>query len=202
MIRTGDSMMTDDDIFADGIDGIHGLRRRERTRLWFRALLQVNDIPDHLRSAIELAPHLAVTAPDLVEAVRIHAVRPGDDHYTDLLVGEFTSDVVLDLRPEMSTEERESRIRRRLGAEVDAAPVAAEPPAQDVREPLTDWRQVPRNAPTLLLSATELLDGRRPGPILGPGYQYRVFSAAEASPGSKSCRTMVRQLMATATRSI
>ena len=43
------------------------------------------------RHAIELAPHLAVTAPDLVEAVRIHPVRPEHNVYTDLPVGEFTS---------------------------------------------------------------------------------------------------------------
>jgi hypothetical protein len=49
--------------------------------------------------------------------------------------------------------------------------------------PLTDWRFVPRNAPTLLLAATALLDGRRPGPILAPGCQYRILSASDGVVG-------------------
>lgn len=176
-----------DDIFADGIDGVHGLRRRPHTRLWFRALPPVEIVPDHLRAAIQLDPHLTVTAPDLVESTRIRAVHAEPNSQTDLLVGERpaedTSDAVVSEQPSLSTEERQTRMLRRLGSHLSIAPIAAEPAADQVREPLTDWRLVPRNAPTLLLSATELLDGRQPGPILGPGKRYRVFSAAEGVVG-------------------
>jgi hypothetical protein len=56
----------------------------------------------------------------------------------------------------------------------------AEEPAQTA---LTDWRIVTRNAPTLLLASTSMLDGRQPGPILGPGSEYRVLSAVDGIVG-------------------
>src|SRR5215203_5915785 len=172
-----------DDLFADGIDGIHGLCRRERTRLWYRAMPQTEIIPDHLRVAIEHSPHLTVTAPDLVEAVRIHAVYSGLDAFTDLLVGEGPTmnltDALIDIEPALTVEERQSRMLRRLGTHLDIEPIdGADAPTSSV-EPLTDWRSVPHNAPTLLLSETALFDGRRPGPILAPGCQYRMLSAVE-----------------------
>jgi len=175
-------MKVDSGIIADGTDGIRGLRRRERTRLWFRTLPAVETIPDHLRRAIELAPHPTVTAPDLVESDQTHAVSAG----TDLLVGEWLiaeqGDAVLDVQPALTTTERQDRIRRRLGTQLDAPLIDPEPtPARP--EPLTDWRMVPRNGPRFVLSATEVLDGRRPGPRFGPGCRYRVFSAAEGIAG-------------------
>lgn len=177
-----------EDIFADGIDGVHGLRRRARTRLWYRALPPVDTIAEHLRVAIEHAPHLTVTAPDLVDAVRIHAVHANSNDFTDLLVGEWPSeeidtDSVVSQGPALSTEERQSRMLRRLGSQHDIAPVAVAPIVTDIPEPLTDWRFVPRNAPTLLLASTALLDGRRPGPILAPGNKYRVLSAEDGVVG-------------------
>jgi hypothetical protein len=177
-----------EDIFADGIDGVHGLRRRARTRLWYRALPPVELMADHLSVAIEHAPHLTVTAPDLVDAVRIHAVHVNSNDFTDLLVGEWPSeeidgDSVVAEQPALSTEERQTRMMRRLGAQHDIAPVTVDPVVADMPEPLTDWRFVPRNAPTLLLASTVLLDGRRPGPILSPGSKYRVLSAEDGVVG-------------------
>ncbi|MCC6790736.1 MAG: hypothetical protein IT336_03570 [Thermomicrobiales bacterium] len=174
-----------EDIFADGIDGVHGLRRRARTRLWYRALPPVESIADHLRVAIEHAPHLAVTAPDLVDAVRVHPIH---NDFTDLLVGEWPSeeidgDSVIAEQPALSTEERQTRMLRRLGSQHDIAPVPADPVVGDLPEPMTDWRIVPRNAPTLLLASSALLDGRRPGPILAPGAKYRVLSAEDGVVG-------------------
>lgn len=184
----GDIANMNDDIFADGIDGVHGLRRRARTRLWYRALPPVETIADHLRVAIEHAPHLAVTAPDLVDAVRVHAIYGGSNDFTDLLVGEWPSeeidtDSVVAEQPALSTEERQSRMLRRLGSHHDIAPVAAEQTIEEMPAPLTDWRRAPRNAPTLLLAASALLDGRRPGPILSPGSQYRVLFAEDGIVG-------------------
>ena len=176
-----------DDLFADGIDGIHGLRRRERTRLWSRATPPREIIPNHLRVAIEHAPHLTVTVPDLVESARIHAVFSGRQAFTDLLVCEGPAakmtDALIDVQPALSTEERQTRMLRRLGAQHDIEPLADNQKPASAPEPLTDWRWVPHNAPTLLLSETALLDGRRPGPILAPGCQYRVLTAVEGVVG-------------------
>ena len=52
-------------------------------------------------------------------------------------------------------------------------PKAAEP------EGLTGWRDAPRYCPILLLSANAILDGRIPGPILGPGTKYRILTVTE-----------------------
>jgi hypothetical protein len=181
-----------DDIFADGIDGVHLLRRRRRTRLWFRALPPLEEeIPEHLRLAIEHAPHLAVTAPDLVEAVKIHPVAVRTEAaQTDLLIDllpdvQATTDLLIDQGPAISPAERQTRMLRRLGQSphLHIAPVPEESARFEMPEPLTDWRTVPTHAPTLLLSSSKLLDGRRPGPILGPGRKYRIFLAAEGVVG-------------------
>ena len=37
-----------------------------------------------------------------------------------------------------------------------------------------EWRTVPSSAPSLLLSATDLLDACNPGPVLRPGARYRI----------------------------
>lgn len=165
----------DDALFADGIDGVHGLRRRARTRLWFRALPKVDTVPDHLREAIENAPHLTVTAPELVQAVRVHAVHDSQPVGTDLLISEEPGRT----EPLLSPEERQERLRRRLGNQHQMSGA----PAQPQTTALTDWRVVRRNAPTLMLAATSLLDGRKPGPILGPNCEYRVVSANDGVVG-------------------
>lgn len=46
----------------------------------------------------------------------------------------------------------------------------------EVGETLTEWRDSPRHCPVLLLSASSLLDARNPGPLLGPGTQYRIIT--------------------------
>src|SRR5262249_10987593 len=67
-----------------------------------------------------------------------------------------------------------TRQARRLGQPEtsSAAPkdqtVVPRPPVEE------DWRTVPAGAPSLLLSATDLLDARSPGPVLRPGARYRV----------------------------
>ncbi len=165
----------DDALFADGIDGVHGLRRRARTRLWFRALPPVDTVPDHLREAIENAPHLTVTAPELVQAVRVHAVQDSQPVGTDVLISEETGRT----EPLLTPEERQERLRRRLGNQHQLSAS----PAQPQTAALTDWRVVRRNAPTLMLAATSLLDGRKPGPILGPNCEYRVVSANDGVIG-------------------
>jgi hypothetical protein len=176
-----------DELFADGVDGIHGLRRRARTRLWYRTLPPVELIPEHLRAAIQNAPHLNVTAPDLVQVARVQALQGSFDDFEDTFLGEWPADlpnVSINDDVVLSSHERQTRLLRRLGAEFDPAAMTAEPPAAEAAEaPLTDWRIVARNAPTLLLASTNMLDGRQPGPILGPGREYRVLSAVDGIVG-------------------
>lgn len=177
-----------DNIFAGGIDGVHGLRRRARTRLWYRALPPVDGIVERLRVAFELAPNLTVTDPDLIDAMRVRAIGLDSGDQTDLLVDERPSeeidtDTVVSERPSLSDEERRIRMLRRLGSHHDIGPVSADDPATEQPQALTDWRLVPRNAPSLLLASSALLDGRRPGPVLAPGSQYRVVSAEAGIAG-------------------
>jgi len=169
------SEIMDDALFADGIDGVHGLRRRARTRLWFRALPPVNTVPDHLREAIENAPHLTVTAPELVQAVRVHAIPVTHGGQTDSIIREEPARI----EHHLTSEERQERMLRRLGNQHQLSGIAPRPQTAA----LTDWRVVRRNAPTLMLAATSLLDGRKPGPILGPNCEYRVVSANDGVIG-------------------
>jgi hypothetical protein len=177
----------DNELFVDGVDGVHGLRRRERTRLWYRALHPSDLIPDHIRAAIQNAPHLTVTAPDLVEIARVQPVRGGVADEQDTFLGEWPADLPKDGEREdvtLSAHERQTRLLRRLGAQFDPTTMTAD--LQLPAEPataLTDWRIVARNAPTLLLASTSMLDGRQPGPILGPGSEYRVLSADDGVVG-------------------
>jgi len=57
------------------------------------------------------------------------------------------------------------------------APVVKPAPTR-VAAPLVaeadEWRTVPSSAPSLLLSATDLLDACNPGPVLRPGARYRI----------------------------
>src|SRR5690606_17164351 len=98
------------ELFEEGIDGVHGLRKRERTRLWYRAMPEVLTVPDHLRIAVENAG-LNVIAPDLVDAVRVHPVDLMPEHGTDVLV---------DIWPEL----RETQMLAEDGAAGSAAAVS------------------------------------------------------------------------------
>jgi hypothetical protein len=78
---------------------------------------------------------------------------------------------------------------RRLG-HTEAAAQQATVLAAAVPEPDTapaavaeNWQTVPDSAPSLLLSATDLLDARDPGPVLSPGARYRVASVQNGVVG-------------------
>jgi hypothetical protein len=78
---------------------------------------------------------------------------------------------------------------KRLGRVDAAAQRTAVLPAVDpepVKSQVTrweGWRIVPDSAPSLLLSATDLLDARDPGPVLSPGARYRVASVQNGVVG-------------------
>lgn len=130
------------------IDGIDTLRRRERTRLWYRREPSPTSVLD------ETAGNESVSA-DEVDASMTGRRSLG----TDRLVRESVSlSANLKKALEVATEEPKTTS------------------ADRGTEALTSWRDAPTHCPVLLLSASPLLDARNPGPILGPGKRYRVLS--------------------------
>src|SRR4051794_10365145 len=131
-----------DDLFADGIDGVHGLRRRGRTRLWYRSMPQVEVVPECLRTAIQHAAHLNVVSPELLDAVNLYPFMreepAADDGGFDL--GSLIPPVA---EATVSAAERQERILRRLGMHEIVPATEAHARSSSVLEPLTDWRTVP-----------------------------------------------------------
>ena len=169
----------DDALFADGIDGIHGLRRRERTRLWYRSFQE----SDFQFTAQQVQAEQAID--EIVESA-----DATEDDYSQDAIDAFLSEWVADaeaVRTEtpaaISGEERQERILRRLGEFHQIKPVAVDEPIPAKRSieriAITGWRNVPRNAPMLMLSNSSMLDSKTAGPILGPGSRYRVLSAED-----------------------
>ena len=72
------------------------------------------------------------------------------------------------------------RTMQALQSTLDQADTEVPPVAPEFDgETLTGWRDAPKYCPILLLSANPILDARVPGPILGPGTQYRIVSLAD-----------------------
>jgi len=130
-------------------DGIDGLRKREITRLWFR----MGDEGEWAEAAA--TPR---------SAVRVIKAETNSLHGTDTLIREI-------VQPSQNLIELKELL------ELTAEDVLVDGPATDVK-PLTDWRDTPSSCPVLLLSATQILDARNPGPILGPGTQYRLLNVS------------------------
>jgi hypothetical protein len=127
-------------------DGIDGLRKRERTRLWFR-------MGDDGEGAVD------ATKPG--SDVRVITARTNSLHGTDTLIREI-------VQPSQNLIEL-----KELLEQIDEDVIVDESKAQ-VRA-ITDWLDTPSACPVLLLSATPILGARNPGPILGPGTRYRVL---------------------------
>ncbi len=141
---------------AEPIDGVDVLMKRDRTRLWYRS-----------KSPIEMtvSPIEALSQGKPVSAVRIVRAEPAPAHHTDRLVRETVA------RPRITAE---------LAALLDEHSAAMDVEAEfDEANALTDWRDAPTHCPVLLLSASPILDARNPGPILGPGTQYRILSVTD-----------------------
>lgn len=131
-------------------DGIDGLRKRPQTRLWFR----MGD-----------AGEWSEVAANPASAVRV--IRPDTDslHGTDTLIRE----IVQPSRNLIELKELFEQTAEDSATNVQNAP----------SKPMTDWLETPSAGPVLLLSATQILDARNPGPILGPGTQYRVLDVID-----------------------
>lgn len=175
-----------DRLFEEGIDGVHGLRRREHSRLWYRATTEDEIVSEHVRSAIQNAPHLSVVAPELLAAARQTPVDGWYGETHDVVIHEWPVDAPSVAAPVAfgTSDDRQERILRRLGEQhnIQPAPVV-HIEHETPQAAITDWRNVPANAPTLLLAASSLLDGRMPGPILGPGTTYRILSTGDGIIG-------------------
>ncbi len=130
------------------IDGIDGLHKRDRTRLWYRAKSPI---------ASSLTPVEALAAGMPLPAFRI-----------------IKSEPVTATQPERAPR---TRITAELAAILDSTPAPAQTDTLvDETQALTDWRDAPAHCPVLLLSASPILDARNPGPILGPGTRYRILA--------------------------
>lgn len=133
------------------IDGVDLLRKRARTRLWYRQRAE----PVETISALE-----TLAQGGAVSAVRIIKGDPAPRSLgTDRLVRDSAS--------------LKANLRKAVGETADGI---EQPSANPSAPALTDWRDAPSHCPVLLLSASTLLDARNPGPILGPGARYRIMS--------------------------
>ncbi|MDQ2683993.1 MAG: hypothetical protein M3Y37_10750 [Chloroflexota bacterium] len=133
---------------SDMIDGVDGLHKRDRTRLWYRARSPID-------SSLTRAEALPAGKP--LSALRIiKAESP---------------------TPSEQARPPRTRITAELAAILDSAPAPAQTDTLiDESHALTEWRDAPVHCPVLLLSASSILDARNPGPILGPGTSYRILS--------------------------
>lgn len=168
----------DDVMFEDGVDGIHGLRRRERTRLWYRALPPAETLADAARAAAQYDAYLS-------EGGSLAAVEPEiSQDVIDTFLDEWTAEATVPASSEataLTTDERRERLLRRLGTFHDITPVDRSATVAPVveRTAITAWRNVPRTAPTLLLAQSPLLDRIAAGAVLAPGTAFRVLSAED-----------------------
>ena len=163
------------------MDGAPVLRKRQHTRLWYRA------IP---------GPAAVTARPAANQSVDIAG---DDDIFADeaawaeilaepLAIAPPSAPVAAPAVVSVPAPVESGRHVKRLGR-IDAAaqqtavlPSAVLAPATPAPI-LDDWRTVPDAAPSLLLSATELLDARNPGPVLRPGARYRVASVQNGVVG-------------------
>lgn len=142
------------------VDGVHVLRKRRRTRLWYRQL------PESGRTVPRDAS-VAPTGPlsSAIEAAWAELLSEMPDEPAPAMPSPQPVAEPAPAEPVPPT--------RRLGQ--PGAPLAPTDQTAVLRPPVADeWRVVPDGAPSLLLAATELLDARKPGPVLRPGARYRV----------------------------
>src|SRR5689334_12701067 len=129
-------------LFGEGFDGLHGLRRRERTRLWYRAIRAAES---------ETLPDNAASSAGVVEG----PASAEEDGFSQQEIDAFFDEWAADLKAmraqtpaELTPEARQQRILRRLGEcavvpEADVEIVAA--PRTRQRVGISGWRNVPIN---------------------------------------------------------
>ncbi|HEY7035654.1 MAG TPA: hypothetical protein VH482_30210 [Thermomicrobiales bacterium] len=138
------------------MDGVHGLRKRQHTRLWYR--------------------RLSASAPSARGSAWPTSARPlsaaDEAAWAELLAG--TTDQPPQATPPPAPTPAEPAPEPDRSGEPDLPLAATEQTAVLRPQIAEEWRVVPTSAPSLLLSATDLLDARTPGPVLRPGARYRV----------------------------
>lgn len=148
------------------MDGVHVLRKRKNSRLWYRQM------PVQPQRTIKPAGSTADTDEDLSndEAWEQLFAELSDEALAESPVTELVvplADVDVLISPTATVEVE-------APTPTPPAPVNAKLSAQPTTSESDDWRIVPNAAPSILLSATEVLDARNPGPVLHPGVRYRI----------------------------
>jgi hypothetical protein len=157
------------------MDGVHVLRKRKNTRLWYRQM------PVQPQRTIKPTASTADNDAD-----------QSKDETWEQLFGESNDPAFIDAPVvDVAVPPATSDIKT-----LPTAPIAVEipnpaPPAPGNQKlstaPTTPdgdgWRTVPNAAPSILLSATELLDARTPGPVLHPGVRYRIVAVKNGIVG-------------------
>jgi hypothetical protein len=163
------------------MDGVDLLRKRPHTRLWYRAMAataQPATAPPAMTSGTNLLARVATAAEAAAweDLVAEPLPEPAPARPVAAAPAAPAPVVPAPVLPESL------RQTRGLGQTDPVAKPAVEPVAKPVVKPAIapaagdedEWRVVPKTAPSLLLSATDLLDARDPGPILRPGCRYRI----------------------------
>ncbi len=160
------------------MDGVHGLRKRPVTRLWYRRIPEPIGAHDLLDRVLD---------PDIGTDELFSGLLPDRIEHDN---GNAAMERQTDPTPSAQVTTGDND-RFALRSEVKLTPVLHGLPAgwQD------EWRTVPATAPALLLAGSSLLDARVPGPVLRPGCRYRVVglqngvvALAVASPDGEVAR--------------
>jgi hypothetical protein len=139
------------------MDGVHGLRKRPVTRLWYRRIPEPIDAHDILDRVLD---------PGVGTDELFSGLLPGRIEHNN---GTAAKETRTDCTPSEQIS-RDDSDHHAVQTDVKLTPVLHGLPAgwQD------EWRTVPATAPSLLLAGSSLLDARVPGPVLRPGCRYRV----------------------------
>lgn len=153
------------------MDGVYLLRKRRHTRLWYRAMPATAQPPlaqPAMISGTDLLVHAAAAAeprpaPAPARAVAAPPVAPTPDVPAPV--------VAAPVLPESLRQTKRPGQPQPAAKETAARATAPVSGGEDEEH---EWRLVPATAPSLLLSANDLLDARNPGPVLRPGCRYRI----------------------------
>lgn len=157
------------------VDGVHELKQRSNTRLWFRDEGRTRKIAE------------AAEAAALDEAAALAEVEQGLSVVTDEIAEAVQAVIAAPSEPEpVSLASRRAGTDRLVSETITlphsptAIPAAR---ADGIADEELDWRPAPERMPILMLSASPIMDHRGPGPILGPGCHYRVLSVVSGVVG-------------------
>jgi hypothetical protein len=137
------------------IDGVHELRQRQTSRLWYRSVTTAPR-PTPIRRPARVS---------LVDEPEFNAPKPEpvEDSLAEIAKLAIAAGRRVEAQPEPSST---------------PAP-ALEPEMTGQRDvEAADWQIVPNECPTLMLSASPTLGGRISEAQLSPGTRYRVSSVA------------------------